>query len=250
MAYIKENTNQEIWGMVSSVRGGMEPVAFYKLTVHLAFVKYSCNKDNLEFNPYDIASLEKCVSAVKDEFLRMAVLETLHQMKDRLDDDLLQAIADLLPDDNDSLADLICNTSMLEQFGNRYFDSVMPESVNKLVLDILNIQASEIVGNLGCGVGDFLSAFSKRGYANELYAYEVNISWAVISKMVASVLDLDVHIKNKDMFLCNDDFDKCFINNPWGVRTKNLHSELNEKFCIDGVDYNHIPRSSSAEWLF
>ena len=250
MIYIKENTNQEIWSMVNSVRGGMEPVASYKLTVYLAFVKYSCNKNNLEFKSSDFMSLEKCVSAVEDEYLQMAILELLHQMKGRLDGNVLQSIADLLPDDNDSLTDLICDTSMIDQFGSRYFDPAMPKSVNKLVLDILNIQTSEVVGNLGCGVGNFISTFAKCGYVNELYAYEINISWAVISKMVASVLGLDAHIKNEDMLLCGDDFDKCFVNNPWGVRTKNLRSPLNEQFCIDGVDYNHIPRSSSAEWLF
>lgn len=128
------------------------------------------------------------------------------------------------------------------------------DSVVKLALQILNIQKTDSVADLCCGVGTFINRANLECPWGTFRGYEINAYERAIAKIRSELISDTTSILLKDVFTITDSkdfpkYNKIFSNYPFGMRLKNLG---NGAKLLDALvtENPELSKATSSDWIF
>lgn len=126
-----------------------------------------------------------------------------------------------------------------------------PESINKLAIRLLEIQDSDHVADLGCGIGGFLLAAHETVPNASYYGDDINSSAEAVVSIRAELFLQDSKIERGDMFELGKDvkFNKIFSNYPWGMSgiDPDRYPKFFDSFAKKNLEFR---KNISTDWLF
>ena len=142
--------------------------------------------------------------------------------------------------------DIACACELLfarfSQMGKQSGIGITPDCISKLAKKILSIQSGETVVDFGSCMGDFL--LSVTDDCLHAIGIEINTEMCTLSQMRAEMLGKKIEFINEDIFKTSlPEYDKLFINAPYGMRAKSLFQTKS----IGGIEFSSI---TSSDWLF
>lgn len=240
----KNSGNSEaIWRVADAVRGIVESPAGMS-TYFCAFLAYTVKSSDKPYN-----SLSEVIEAAagNDQLIR----DSLDDVASKVDLERFLAMTERVSTE-DLLAYLLAGPVANSPMSG---ECSTPDGVTSLVCGILDVQAGDLVVDLGSGVGSFLERVARTSGGSRLVGVELNVDNVAAARIRAKVSGSGATYELGDMFdyferaLTGEKADMVFSNYPWGMRAKHLEgrSEYLEKVLKGMSEYG---RPISADWVF
>lgn len=240
----KNSGNSEaIWRVADAVRGVVESPAGMS-TYFCAFLAYTVKSSDKPYN-----SLSEVIEAAagNDQLIR----DSLDDVASKVDLERFLAMTERVSTE-DLLAYLLAGPVANSPMSG---ECSTPDGVTSLVCGILDVQAGDLVVDLGSGVGSFLERVARTSGGSRLVGVELNVDNVAAARIRAKVSGSGATYELGDMFdyferaLTGEKADMVFSNYPWGMRAKHLEgrSEYLEKVLKGMSEYG---RPTSADWVF
>lgn len=131
-------------------------------------------------------------------------------------------------------------------------DYSTPVGISQLAIELLDIEANDIVMDLGSGINEFLIQASIIKNTKELHGVELNIDNYIIGRIRCLILGID--IKTKTGNILSQDFsnikaNKVFSNPPLGQRWKDIKEYIKNNKEVNRY-FQETRRTISGEWAF
>lgn len=135
-------------------------------------------------------------------------------------------------------------------------DFATPPSLIKLSLSLLKPTPNDVIADLCCGSGSFITDASFAAPNAKIHAYSLYVDVAAIAAMKADIIG-NITVSINDIFNLVDEkegltntnrFDKVFLHAPWGLKP---YTFAGNKYCEKVISQNPaIPKNASSEWFF
>lgn len=236
---VQNMATQASWDIANCLRGTTSRVCCNSILAAYLLYRISCYNNPVSWSYQDV--IEGCLDVSEDvvfmarEQLDESTWETLKQLVFKYSPEVFAAAA-LLPDKNNVDA--------------------TPDSLVKLAQQLLDIQPTDTVADIGCGVGTFLFASALKEPSATYYGFEINAVNKAITQIRAELIDCNMQIQLQDAFNIlesNHDnvrkFNKVFSNYPFGLKLRNLGTGTRflEKLADD---YPGLSKATSSDWVF
>lgn len=125
------------------------------------------------------------------------------------------------------------------------------DSLCNLAVRLLDVKESEMIGDIGSGIGSFFLKVATEYPKANIYGVEINESSRNISILRLAVAGVNADIKNSDAFesglsqRCN----KIFSNFPFGIRITSRKG-YGKYYAMASTKLSKIGKLSSSDWLF
>ncbi len=184
----------------------------------------------------------------------------IYLCRQRFDEELWENISTLL---TKYPADVFAKVLLIPESSEYYKgdsskmgDFGTPPSLINLSLSLLKLTPNDVIADLCCGSGSFITDASFAAPNAKIHAYSLYVDVAAIAAMKADILG-NITVSINDIFnlvagekdhLATGQFDKVFLHSPWGY---NPHSKAYDKYCARIIDQNPgLPKHTSPEWFF
>ncbi|MGO1580112.1 MAG: N-6 DNA methylase [Peptoniphilaceae bacterium] len=131
-------------------------------------------------------------------------------------------------------------------------DYSTPVGISKLAIELLNIEANDIVMDLGSGINGFLIQTGIIKKTKELYGIELNTDSYIIGRIRSLILGIDIQMKTGNIL--SQDFskikaNKVFSNPPLGQRWRDIKDHIKTNKEMNKY-FEETKRTISGEWAF
>ncbi len=147
---------------------------------------------------------------------------------------------------------VIKNVMNLDLFDNSKYTSQTPEQICKIINNVLDINESDEVLDLGSAYGNYLVNVNSCCQYKKLYGIEINCNIALISKIRLFLLTNKAEIMTNNMFELEfgKKYDKIFCNYPLGYRADRYQIDhIRDRMNIMKFNWNKIG-NASFDWVF
>jgi len=178
------------------------------------------------------------------------VISELERISYSLDD--LRGIVELFDDATKDLIIEVFKTNLEYIYRGGKDIEYTPNNINKLVLNILDVDEKDSIMDIGSGFGDFLVNAYVNANPGKISGIEINNYSYDMSKLRMSALTYKFNLMNSDVFEMSMDekYSKVFCNYPWGFKMDKMRLDRilwqlkNMRF-----NWGKAP-GSSMDWLF
>lgn len=183
-----------------------------------------------------------------------------------LNDELEYAVKDAVNEELWNRLTVECKEYNADDFVNAIFSPKVDEyngrrtmystsdSINRLAMRILDINAKDRVLDACSGIGNFLTKAAIAAPEASYSGCELDVTISAISKIRTELLDAEIDIKTGDIFALSEDelnnkYDKVFSNYPFGMRLRDLGEG---KTYLDKLIEKHpdMSKATSSDWIF
>lgn len=216
----------------------LKPIAkaSYKTNIAFAYAAYLCQDAQID-NADDFKTL---IDEIEIDDIRLYIKEVVGEDFDY--------VAEVMRFNHEELEEYILyENSDSERFT---YEVYTPDCLNKLVIELLNIESNEKVGDLGSGMGSFLVRAAKAIPNAYFQGIEISTIEKTISTIRAVILGGKISISQGDMFdITPQVFDKAFSNYPFGVRFSG--SKGGEYYIKKAnLEFPNVSKATSADWIY
>lgn len=184
-------------------------------------------------------------SEVTNDALREFLLEELGEFWQRATNLLISEYTE------EELVQFVLTYDFTARYGKAGGDNITPDSLRKLALRILDPGKDDIVADLGCGGGNFLSDVVEAERYKKVYGIEINTALACLAIARMELLGARYEVEIGDIFteVSSNSFDKVFTNYPFGIRVASMRGEGDYYEAMRSGSRGY-GRPASADWMF
>lgn len=161
---------------------------------------------------------------------------------------ILRMIDEVNPTNED--IEVLINTITQKQTINKLYAFSTPMEINRLIVDILDLQDNDEIYNPCYGIGSLFLALSQKNKHFSIYGEELDMSLDRVARLILKALNIDAknlfvnNILKKQIFPQNRKFSKIMCHPPRDTYIGILDLKHNERFAQYGLITKSVPELS------
>lgn len=161
---------------------------------------------------------------------------------------ILRMIDEVNPTNED--IEVLINTITQKQTINKLYAFSTPMEINRLIVDILDLQENDEIYNPCYGIGSLFLALSQKNKHFSIYGEELDMSLDRVARLILKALNIDAknlfvnNILKKQIFPQNRKFSKIMCHPPRDTYIGILDLKHNERFAQYGLITKSVPELS------
>lgn len=161
---------------------------------------------------------------------------------------IMRSLNDIHP--NSKNIELLINTITQKKTINKLYSYSTPMEINRLIVDILDIQENDEIYNPCYGIGSLFFALAQKKKHFSIYGEELDLSLDMVARLILKAINIDSrnlfvnNILKQQIFPPHRRFNKIMCNPPIDTYIGILDLKNNERFAKYGIITKSVPELS------